>query len=76
MGYTCQLEQRSQKKVSIGNNVSVAANSVVLSSFDDNVLLAGMPAQVVRLNYTSWYERDNLSERVNQVEELKNKMNI
>lgn len=34
--------------VSIGNNVIVAAGSVVTKSFDDNVIIAGNPAKVIK----------------------------
>ena len=64
------------KKINIGHNVSVSANSVVLSDCGDNLLLAGMPAKTVRTDYPSWYERDNLQHRVQQVEMLKSKMNL
>lgn len=64
------------KQVKLGNNVSVSANSVVLSNCGDNVLLAGMPAKEVKQSYPCWYERDNLQNRVLEVEKLKIKMNL
>ncbi len=34
--------------VKIGNNVIIGANSVVTHDFDDNVIIAGVPAKVIR----------------------------
>lgn len=34
--------------IKIGNNVKIGANAVVLDSFPDNVVIAGIPATVVR----------------------------
>lgn len=34
--------------VTIGNNVSIGANAVVNKSFPDNVVIAGVPAKIVR----------------------------
>ena len=33
--------------IKIGNNVKIGANAVVNSSFDDNVIIAGIPAKVI-----------------------------
>lgn len=41
----------------LGDNVTVAANSVVMSSCPDNVLMAGMPASV-KADSLPWYDRD------------------
>ena len=62
--------------VSLGDNVSVAANSLVNRSFGSNVLLAGSPASVKKESYPSWIERDGGKwiDRVNQVEQLKQQM--
>ncbi len=62
--------------LTLGNWVSVAANSLVNKSFGDNVLLAGMPAIIKRTNYPKWYERDGdiFLQRFLAVEKLKNKM--
>ena len=64
--------------LTLGNNVSIAANSVVNKSFGDNVLLAGAPAKVVKENYSSWYNRDGevFINRVNKVEALKQQMGL
>ena len=36
-----------EKSVSIGDNVSIGANSVVTKDFEDNVAIAGIPASVI-----------------------------
>lgn len=62
--------------LTLGDWVSVAANSLVNKSFGDNILLAGMPAIVKRNDYPKWYERDGgiFLQRFLTVEKLKNKM--
>ena len=65
--------------LSLGNNITVAANSVVHKSVDgDNLLLAGMPASVKRENYGAWYIRDGIrfQENVQKVENLRVKMGL
>lgn len=37
-------------EIEIGNNVIIGANSVVNKSFPDNVVIAGSPARVIRIN--------------------------
>ena len=34
--------------ITIGNNVSIGANAVVNRSFPDNVIIAGVPAKVIK----------------------------
>lgn len=59
------------KKVSLGNNVIIASNSVVNKSCtQNNVLLAGSPAKPVKDTQT-WYESDGRDIRVKMVEDLK-----
>lgn len=60
----------------LGDNVSIAAHSLVNKSFGDNVLLAGTPATVKKEDYKAWYIRDGekYSERVNRVLKLKKKI--
>lgn len=62
----------------IGDNVTVAAHSLVNKSFENNLLLVGSPATVKKDKYSSWYIRDGKRyvERVNRVKELKEKFGI
>lgn len=64
--------------LTLGNSVSIAANSLVNKSFGDNVLLTGMPAIVKREDYQDWYKRDGekFLERVKTCEQLKSQMNL
>lgn len=79
-------------KVTLGNNISVGANSLVNKDcLQDNVLLGGMPAKVIRQEET-WYIRDSktqpehkmafgisgdsFAERVKKVEALKKQMGL
>jgi maltose O-acetyltransferase len=41
--------------ISIGSNVIVGANSVVTKSFPPNVIIAGIPAKVIRQNQSNSY---------------------
>ena len=63
---------------SLGNNVTVAAHSLVNKSFGENILLAGSPAIVKKDNYDSWFVRDGNEyiERVEQVRKLKIDMGL
>ena len=66
------------RKVVLGDNVSIAANSVVNNDFPDgNCLLAGMPA-IKKADTIPWFERDGKAfiERVNKVETLKQQMGL
>lgn len=64
-------------KVTIGDNVSVGANSVVNKSFGSNIMIAGAPAIRIK-EAQAWYIRDGESynRKVQQTEELKKKMNL
>ncbi len=60
-------------KIVLGNNVSIGANSLVNKSFpEDNILIGGMPANIIKHN-EPWYVRDGFEDKVNMVLELKNK---
>lgn len=62
----------------LGDHITVAANSVVTSSFPDgNALLVGMPA-FEKKGYTDWYSSltGEWKRRVEEVENLKTKMGI
>lgn len=61
-------------KLVLGDNVTVAANSVVNKSFPEgNIMIAGAPAKYIK-DSESWYDRDGLKERVERIEDLKKKM--
>lgn len=58
-------------KIKLGNNISIGANSLVNKSCEqDNVLLAGMPAKVIKQEET-WYVRDLFEEKIKSVEALR-----
>jgi serine O-acetyltransferase len=60
-------------KLILGSNVSVGANSVVNKSFDeDNIMIAGAPAKVVKPS-PAWYIRDGVefSNKVDFIEKIK-----
>ena len=66
------------RKLTLGNNVSVASNSVVNNDFiEGNCLLTGMPA-VKKRDAVAWYVRDGEAYRkkVESIELLKCKLNI
>lgn len=64
--------------ITLGDNVSIAANSLVNKSFEDNILLTGSPASIKRNNYPAWYERDGetYKSRVIAIEQLKKEMRL
>lgn len=65
-------------EVTLGNGVTIAANSLVNKSSGNNVLLVGSPAIVKRQNYPFWWERDGImyAHRVAAIENLKNQMGL
>lgn len=64
-------------EITLGDNVSVAANSLVNKSFGSNLLLVGSPVQV-KASSEAWYVRDGerFSEKVKSVERLREKLQI
>lgn len=56
----------------LGDNVTVAANSVVVKSvMESNILLVGMPA-VIKKPQTAWYEQNEKYKiRIHKIEELR-----
>lgn len=60
--------------VSLGNNVSVSANTFVNKKTEEsNILLVGTPAVIKKTGIQPWYIRDkkDFLDRVNRVEQLK-----
>lgn len=65
-------------KVNLGNNVTVAANSVVTKSINENnILLAGMPAEIKRSS-PPWFIRDGeiYTHRVEVCESLRKSLHL
>lgn len=64
--------------ISLGSGVSIAANTVVTKSIDDeNILIAGSPG-IIKKSSLPWYIRDGIEyeNRVTKVEDLKRYYNI
>lgn len=65
-------------KLTLGDNISVGANSVVNKSFtESNIMIAGAPAKYIK-NTDAWYKRDGskYTDRVNAIEQLKRDLNL
>lgn len=65
-------------KITLGDNISVGANSVVNKSLPEgNVMIAGAPAKVIK-PAEPWYIRDGKSftDKVKAIEELRTKMKL
>lgn len=62
-------------KLSLGDGITVAAHSLVNSSAGSNCLMTGVPAELKRVDYPLWTERDGerFVKRVKAVEALKQK---
>lgn len=66
------------KNITLGDNVSVGANSVVNKSFGSNILIAGSPAEYKKVS-GPWYMRPESKkylDRITQIESLKSEMGI
>jgi serine O-acetyltransferase len=44
------LDAKILGPVRIGNNVTIGANAVVTKDIPDNVIVAGIPAQIIRIH--------------------------
>ena len=70
------------KRITIGDNVMIGANSVVNKSFESNLLIAGTPAVIKKTDSPKWlygggYNLDSRWEqRYQSVERMKEMMNI
>lgn len=62
-------------QVILGDNITVAANSVVTHSFENNMLIGGAPAKMIKES-KSWVERDTRTDRMKAIEDLKVRMGI
>lgn len=65
------------RPLTLGDNVMVAANSLVNKSFESGVLLVGSPAQVKRQGLKAWYEEQGSpwKERAERVKNLLKNIN-
>ena len=64
-------------KLTLGNNISIGANSVVNKSFDSNCMIAGTPAIRIK-DAEAWYIRDGkeYTDKVDCIEQFKAKLNL
>lgn len=63
-------------KVNLGDNISIGANSLVNKDcLQNNVLLGGMPAKIIRQEET-WYVRDRFEQKIQKVEEFREKYGV
>ena len=70
-GFYCATGVKITSKLTLGDNVSVGANSLVNKSYkENNVLIGGAPARVIKTE-APWYVRDNFEQKVNDIEKLK-----
>lgn len=62
--------------ITVGMGVTVGAHSLVNKSIGDNVLLVGTPAEVKKINYPLWVDRDGkvFRDRVSTVNEFQKKI--
>ena len=64
--------------IKLGDNISVASNSLVNKSIStSNVLLVGTPA-IIKSDAKAWYERDGVryEKRIEKIEKLRLKMGL
>lgn len=71
-GFYCATGAKITTRCTIGDFVSVGANSVVNMNVPDHVLVAGMPAKVIK-NAEPWYIRDGdlYRKRVEMIESMR-----
>lgn len=77
-GLYCSTGVKITKKIILGNNCSIGANSLVNKDFqEDGILLGGIPANFIRKS-DAWYVRDGQAyiNKVNSVEKLKSIMDL
>lgn len=63
-------------RLQMGDFVSVATNSLVNKSVGDNVLVAGLPANIKKEAYQPWYIRDGkeFENRIQKIEQIKKQL--
>lgn len=58
-------------KTTIGDNVTIGANSLVNKAIaGDNILIGGSPAKVIK-DSEAWFIRDGFKKRIDEIERLK-----
>ena len=66
------------KKVALGNNICIGANSVVNTSFEeDNILIAGIPGKKKKIVNGAWYDSlygKSWKEKHDAIEKLRERM--
>lgn len=77
--FYCSTGARIVSKLTIGDNVTIGANSVVTKTneINNNVVIAGIPAKVIK-ETKAWYERDGIEykRRYESVMNLKESMGL
>lgn len=75
-GLYCATGVKMTSRLTLGNNVSVGANSVVNKSFEsDDIMIAGMPANYIK-EKKAWYLGSSYEQKVQRVEELRKILNV
>lgn len=76
-GFYLSTGAKVLKDITIGDNVSVGANSLVNKSFPDNCMVAGTPAEKIK-DSEAWYIRDGeeYARRVRECEKLRQRYRL
>ena len=70
-GFYFSTGAKMTSPLTLGNNISIGANSLVNKSYDDdNALIGGVPARFIKKEEV-WYIRDNYEQKVKLIEKLK-----
>jgi len=75
-GFYCSTGVKMTSSLTLGNNISIGANSLVNKSYcGDNALLGGMPAKYIK-DEAAWYIRDNNLWKIEKIEERRKKYGL
>lgn len=75
-GLYCSTGVKMTSSLTLGDFISIGANSLVNKSYDgNNALLGGMPAKYIK-EEEAWYIRDHFDKNVYKIEELKKKYGL
>ena len=70
-GLYCSTGAKITSPLTLGNNISIGANSLVNKSYNgDNALIGGVPAVFIK-EEEAWYIRDHNDHKVNEIEKLR-----